>query len=108
MGRDRARQLRKRLTDAESKLWSRLRGRQVDGCKFRRQHPVGPYIVDFACLERGLVVELDGSQHMERTKEDMARTRLLEQEGFTVLRFWDNQVFEEMDAALEVIRRALE
>jgi len=96
------------MTDAERLLWSRLRGRQVDGCKFRRQHPIGPYVVDFACIERSLVVELDGGQHVDRESEDMARTRSLESDGYSVVRFWDNQVFEELDAVVEAIRLALE
>ena len=108
MTREFARRLRKQLTEAEKRLWRRLRGKQIAGCKFRRQHPLGPYIVDFACIERGLVVELDGGQHMDREKEDAERTRCIEQNGFSVLRFWDNKVFEELDAVVEAIRLALQ
>jgi len=101
------RQLRNAPTDAERKLWQRLKGRQLEGCKFRRQHPYGNYILDFACLERALVVELDGSQHMETASKDNERTRFLEAAGFMVLRFWNNEVMGELDGLLEVIQRKL-
>ena len=101
------RRLRNAATDAERALWQRLRLRQMDGCKFRRQHPFGNYILDFVCLEKMLVVELDGSQHAESAVTDAERTAFLERAGFLVLRFWNNQVFEEMDGVLEVIWRAL-
>ena len=101
------RRLRNASTDAEHALWQRLRLRQLDGCKFRRQHPFGDYIIDFVCLERKLVVELDGSQHAESTTADARRTACLEHAGFTVLRFWNHQVFDEMDGVLEVIWQAL-
>ena len=86
--------LRNAPTDAESKLWQRLRHRQLDGCKFRRQHPFGDFILDFVCLERKVVVELDGSQHANATNYDNVRSRFLESAGFIVLRFWNNEVFE--------------
>ena len=101
------RRLRNTPTDAEAALWRRLRGRQLDGCKFRRQHPFGDYIVDFVCLERMLIVELDGSQHADNAAADAVRTVLLEEAGFQVLRFWNNQVFEEAEGVLEVILHAL-
>ena len=100
-----ARRLRGAMTDAEREIWHHLRNRALMGCKFRRQHPVGPYIVDFACLERRLVVELDGGQHQEAS--DAARTRLLSGHGFRVLRFWNNDVFERQDAVLAAIFDAL-
>ena len=103
-----ARVLRKSLTDVENKLWSQLRGRQVSGVKFRRQHPIGPFIVDFCCVERGLVVELDGSQHAERSAADERRTRLIERSGYRVLRFWDNEVLINLYGVLERISEALE
>jgi very-short-patch-repair endonuclease len=93
--RDRARQLRRQQTDVETKLWFRLRARQICGVKFRRQHPIGPYIVDFCCPDRGLVVELDGGQHTEHALSDQARTRFLEAEGYRT------------DAILEEIARLL-
>jgi very-short-patch-repair endonuclease len=104
----RARRLRENQTDVESKLWSRLRGRQLRGGKFRRQHPIGPFIVDFCCIERGLVVELDGGQHAERNVAGERRTRLLERFGYRVLRFWDNDVLTNLDGVLERISEVLE
>jgi very-short-patch-repair endonuclease len=106
--KSRARTLRKSLTDVENKLWSQLRGRQVSGVKFRRQHPIGPFIVDFCCVERGLVVELDGSQHAERNAADERRTRLIERSGYRVLRFWDNEVLINLYGGLGRISEALE
>jgi very-short-patch-repair endonuclease len=104
----RARKLRKNLTDVENKLWSRLRGRQLSGVKFRRQYPIGPFIVDFCCVERRLVVELDGGQHAERNTADERRTRLVERFGYRVLRFWDNEVLSNFDGVLERINEVLE
>ncbi len=106
----RARALRKGQTDAEALLWSRLRNRQLFGLKFRRQHPLGRYFADFACVEIGLVIELDGGQHTEpavidydtRRKEEMAGM------GFQTLRFWDNDVLKEIDAVMEQIRQSAE
>ena len=100
-------QLRNGSTDAERMLWRQLRGRQIEGCKFRRQHPFADYILDFACLERMLAVELDGGQHGDRVEQDMQRTRVLESAGFVVLRFWNNEVFEQINGVVEVIRRRL-
>jgi very-short-patch-repair endonuclease len=100
----RARSLRAASTDAERRIWRSLRSRQVMGCKFRRQHPVGPYIVDFVFLERRLVIELDGSQHQQAIEHDATRDALLRRRGFVVLRFWDNDVLNETQAVLEKIR----
>ena len=97
--------LRNMPTDAERFLWQRLKGRQLDGCKFRRQHPFGDYILDLVCLERSLVIELDGGRHSEHS--DLGRTRFLEKSGFVVLRFWNNDVFTNTDGVLEVIRNGL-
>ena len=91
------------MTDAEQTLWFRLRGGRLDGWKFRRQHPIPPYIVDFYCTEAKLVVELDGSQHSEEV--DAVRTMALERQGLMVLRFWDNQVLASMDDVLSEILR---
>ena len=88
-----ARKLRSNLTDAEKLLWKHLRLRQLHGYKFRRQFPLGSYVVDFICLEARLVIEVDGGQHVERSVQDERRTEWLRQQGFTVLRFWNNQVF---------------
>src|SRR5690606_33091677 len=87
---ERARRLRQNMTETERRLWSRLRGGQLNGLKFRRQHPIPPYIVDFYCEASQLVVELDGSQHNEVA--DRARTQFLEQQGLVVLRYWDHEV----------------
>ena len=100
--------LRNAPTDAEHRLWQRLRGRQIEDCKFRRQHPYGDFILDFVCLERQTVVELDGSQHAESSDRDAARTLALEAAGFRVLRFWNNEVFENIEGVLEAIRQCLE
>ena len=104
----RARKLRENQTDVEGKLWSRLRDRQLSGVKFRRQHPIGPFIVDFYCLERGLIVELDGSQHVQRNTGDKRRTRFLEGLGYRVLRFWNNDVLSNFDGVLERVSEALD
>ncbi len=105
--RNRARKLRRQQTDVETKVWFRLRDRQLCEAKFRRQHPIGPYIVDFCCPDRGLVVELDGGQHAEQTLADQARTRFLEADGYRVVRFWDHEVLDSMDTILEEIVRLL-
>ncbi|OGW39899.1 MAG: hypothetical protein A2010_01455, partial [Nitrospirae bacterium GWD2_57_9] len=84
------RKLRLSMTDAERKLWRILRGRQMEGLKFRRQHPFEDYILDFVCLEKKIVVELDGGQHQEQRVEDGVRTKVLEDAGFHVLRFWNH------------------
>lgn len=101
-----SRRLRQMATDAEQKLWYHLRGGRLNGHKFRRQHPVPPYIVDFYCEAKRLAVELDGSQHNEQS--DGARTRYLGSQGMTVLRFWDNEVLQQTEAVLEAILNALE
>jgi very-short-patch-repair endonuclease len=103
----RQRSLRNNATDAERVLRQRLKGRQLERCKFRRQHPFGDYILDFVCLERRIVVELDGSRHFEAAAYDEARSAFLQAAGFVVLRFWNNQVFGEIGGVLEVIRREL-
>src|SRR5712691_5159459 len=89
------RKLRREQTDAERKLWSLLRSRQLDRYKFRRQHPIGPYVTDFCCLERHLVIELDGSQHAEQVGLDEKRTQFLQRMGFRILRIWDNDLLKE-------------
>ena len=98
-----ARKLRRQQTDVETKLWMRLRDRQLCGAKFRRQHPVGPYIADFCCVERALVVELDGGQHAEQAAADRARTDFLESRGYCVLRFWNNDVLTNLAGVVERI-----
>jgi len=100
----RAQQLRRNLTDAERRLWSKLRRRQVDGFYFRRQAPVGSYVVDFICLEQKLVVEIDSSQHASEQAADAKRTAWLMREGYRVLRFWNNEVLANSEAVIERIR----
>ncbi len=102
---NKARYLRKNQTDAESLLWSRLRARQLTGIKFRRQHPIGPYVLDFYCAEAHLAVEVDGSQHLESIaiNQDQARTKFLENKSIKVIRFWNHEVLENLDAVLESI-----
>src|SRR2546428_911350 len=102
-----SRVLRKKATEAEQALWSHLRMKQMGGNRFRRQQPIGPYIVDFVCLEKRLVIELDGGQHAERPVYDAERTAWLESQGFRVMRFWNNQVLKEIDIVKEAIWKEL-
>jgi very-short-patch-repair endonuclease len=103
MSRVRARELRKNMTEAERALWRHLRLRQFDGYKFRRQQPIGRYIVDFVCFEKKLIIEVDGGQHAEQLAYDIDRRAWLEKEGFRILRFWDNQVLKEVESVKEAI-----
>src|SRR5580693_7878692 len=102
--RDAARELRREQTDAERVMWNVLRDRQLLNLKFRRQHPVGNYIADFCCIEKGLIIELDGSQHFEHVAQDAERTKWLNEHGFQVLRFWNNHVLLGIDGVVEQIR----
>ena len=95
--------LRKRPTDAEQLLWRHLRLKQMEGFKFRRQQPIDNYIVDFVCFEKRLVIEVDGGQHATQEK-DALRDKYLQQQGFNVLRFWNNEVLQNINGVLEVIR----
>ena len=103
---DYARELRRGKTDAERTLWARLWDRQM-GVKFRRQHPIGPYIVDVCCPERRLVVELDGGQHARQREHDARRTAFLAANGYHVYRFWNVDVFANLDGILERIGSSL-
>jgi len=105
--RNRARELRTNQTDAERKLWRALRGGQLAGAKFRRQQPIGPYIVDFCCWEHRLVIELDGGQHADEVEHDETRTAFLESNGLRVIRFWNNTVLQSFAVVLEVIHDAV-
>ncbi len=107
MSISRARRLRANLTEAERRLWSRLRRNQLDGQHFRRQEPVGPYTVDFLCDAAGLIVEVDGSQHAAQRDRDAERTEYLEARGYRVIRFWNNEVLGNTEGVLEAIRAEL-
>jgi very-short-patch-repair endonuclease len=101
-----AKSLRTSMTDAERRLWYRLRAHRLKGIKFKRQAVIGHYIADFACFERKLVIEVDGGQHDEQVS-DIARDRWLTQQGFRVIRFWNNEVLQNMDAVIGRILEAL-
>ena len=98
-----ARGLRKRMTDAERLLWRHLRNRELGGWKFRRQYPVGPFIVDFICVEKNVVIEVDGGQHAEIEALDLQRSAYLNKMGYRVLRYWNNEVLQETEAVLTAI-----
>ncbi|MDD9900730.1 MAG: endonuclease domain-containing protein [Alphaproteobacteria bacterium] len=100
-----AKRLRQKSTDAENIIWHHVRNRQM-GCKFRRQAPVGRYIVDFMCLELKLVIEIDGGQHCESVHDD-ARTEFLESLGFRVVRFWNNDVVNNIEGVLSTLTLTL-
>ena len=95
------------MTDAERKLWHTIRGQQFEGCRFRRQHPIDSYIADFACIDRKLVIELDGGQHQEQVIYDEQRTAYLQREGWQVLRFWNNDVLNNLEGVVMTIAERL-
>ncbi|MEE9433596.1 MAG: DUF559 domain-containing protein [Sphingorhabdus sp.] len=101
-----ARKLRQQQTEAEKLLWSRLRKRQLENAKFRRQMPIDNFVADFCCPKAKLIIELDGSQHSESPSND-ERTRKLGDAGYIVLRYWNSEVFENLEGVLEGIRQAL-
>ena len=103
-----AKALRKESTPAEIRLWSRLRRNQLNDTAFRRQHAIGPYIADFCALKAKLVVELDGSQHLDTAEHDARRTEYLESRGYRVLRFWNSDVMNDLDDVLRAIAAALD
>ena len=102
-----ARTLRRRSTNAEKLLWHNLQGKQLEYYKFRRQQPIGPYIVDFVNFEKGIIIELDGGQHAIDRESDTEREAWLRGEGFQIIRFWNNDVFQNLEGVLETIRRNL-
>jgi very-short-patch-repair endonuclease len=106
MPNEHARQLRRDATDAEQRLWSALRDRRLRGYRFRRQHPIGDFVVDFACTRDRLIVEADSGQHADNDG-DHRRTAWLEREGWRVLRFWNNDVLANKDGVVETILREL-
>ena len=95
--RNTVRNLRRQKTNVETKLWMRLRDRQLCEAKFRRQHPIDPYIVDFCCPDRELIIELDGGQHADQIAADRVRTAFLEAYDYRVVRFWNHQVLDQME-----------
>jgi very-short-patch-repair endonuclease len=101
-----AKKLRINSTDMEKYLWKYLRGKQLTGFKFRRKHPIGKYIVDFVNLERKIIIELDGGQHLENKKDEL-RDKWLKERGYDVLRFWDNEVLTNIEGVMESIRKKL-
>ena len=103
-----ARKLRHNQTEAEQRLWQQLRSRRLSGYKFRRQVPIGTYIADFVCEDAKLIVELDGGQHDDNKQADDIRTKNLEDFGYHVIRFWNNEVHENMDGVLIVLLQELE
>ena len=102
-----AKQLRRNQTEAEAKLWSHLRNHQLKDIGFRRQHAIGPYIVDFCAPRKKLIIELDGGQHLEQEEYDRERTSFLASKGYQVLRFWNNEVMKDIDGVLRAIDLAL-
>ncbi len=102
-----ARALRSNLTDAEQLLWRHIRLRQINGHKFRRQRPIGPYIVDFVCLEKQVVIEVDGGQHSDNKAYDATRDHWLKSQGYRVLRFWNNEVLTNIEGVMEIIQCAV-
>lgn len=102
-----ARSLRGDMPLAEKKLWQALRGKQLEGLRFRRQHPIGPYITDFACIDKSLVIELDGGQHQDHVAYDARRTAYVESLGWQVLRFWNNDVLNNLDGVLAKVVEVL-
>ncbi len=102
-----AKRLRSNQTEAEQRLWYHLRAHRFLGLKFKRQKPVGRYVVDFVCLEHRLVIEIDGGQHSEQTAYDQRRDAWLRSQGYSVLRFWNNDVMQRLESVLEQIRLAL-
>lgn len=103
----RARLLSRGMTDTERLLWHSLRGKQLGGHRFRRQHPIEKYIADFACIEQKIIIELDGGQYQEQLEHDEQRSRFLRTHGWRVLRFWNNDVLTNFDGVLTVIAESL-
>ena len=102
-----AKNLRQKATDTENYLWLFLRNRQLEGVKFRRQEPMGRFIVDFVSYETKIVIELDGGQHSSNKEKDSERDVWLKTQGYEILRFWNNDVFKNKNGVLEVIRKAI-
>ena len=102
-----AKELRTHQTESEQRLWYHLRANRFMGFKFKRQKPIGHYIVDFVCMERHLIIEIDGGQHADQVEYDQHRDAWLRSQGFTILRFWNNEVQGQLEGVLEQIRCTL-
>lgn len=107
-GYENAHALRKEPTPAERKLWAYLRGDKLEGINFRRQHAIGNYVADFCSTKIKLIIELDGSQHLEQADYDKERTKYLEEQGYKVIRFWNNQVMNDLNGVILAITFAIE
>jgi very-short-patch-repair endonuclease len=105
--RDTAHQLRANATEPEQKLWSKLRKGQLYGFQFRRQYSIGPFFVDFICLEAQLIIELDGAQHADQKEQDQSRSDFLRTNGYQMLRFWNSEVLSNVDSVVERIAEVL-
>ena len=103
----RAGELRRELTPAELKLWAYLRGNKLNGVNFRRQHAIGDFIIDFISIKKKLAIELDGSQHLEQEEYDIERTKYLKSQGYKIVRFWNNQVMNDIEGVIRAIELAL-
>ncbi len=103
----RAGELRKQMTPAEKRLWAYLRAMRADGIHFRRQHAIGKFVADFCAPRQNLVIELDGSQHLEQHERDEERTAFLESQGYRVLRFWNNNVMNDIGTVINLIKDCL-
>jgi very-short-patch-repair endonuclease len=106
-GNSKAKTLRRNQTEAEKALWHRLRNRGLEGYKFRRQVPIGPYVADFVCMAARLIVEIDGGQHAEQVVYDQDRERFLRNEGYEVVRYWNNDVLSNLDGVLTTLTLTL-
>ena len=102
-----AKQLHRNMTPAEVKLWARLRAHRMEGIHFRNQHAIGNYIVDFCAPRKKLIIELDGSQHLDQEESDHGRTEYLQSKGYTVLRFWNNDVMSDIESVIRAIIQAI-
>ena len=96
------------MTPAEVKLWARLRAHRLEGVHFRNQHAIGNYVVDFCAPRKKLIIELDGSQHLDQEEYDKERTAYLESKGYTVIRFWNKDVMNDIDGVIRTVMLALE
>jgi len=103
-----AKQFRRKMTDAERVLWSHLRAKRLNNLKFRRQQPIGNYIVDFICFEKKIIIEVDGGQHMENKKTDLKRTQWLNEKGYRVIRFWNNDIMQNISGVYKEIMKFCE